>query len=204
MSTVTSPVTDEDEYKDVSYGSLTHAKVDECTTAMQEFLYDVRNRLEDAQQERLALAEALQEPGDEKSKEITYLDVDASLEKVEALVCELLYDKWVASCFRRPDPAGERHSANARRSFPLDRLFSPLSSLDRQNDESLSTRIAGLHMLDLTLDHLGLEIESESGEPDLEDNRRVLREGLEDIVQQCSKGGWFRTSKAEPPQRLVC
>jgi hypothetical protein len=80
---------------------------------------------------------------------------------VEAFVCDMLYDK----------------------------LFSPTSSADRSDDENLSTRIAGLHMLDLTLDHLGFQIEVPNSDPDWDDDKRVLLEGLDDVVKQCGRGG---------------
>ncbi|WVQ95627.1 hypothetical protein IAU59_002725 [Kwoniella sp. CBS 9459] len=59
-----------------------------------------------------------------------YAEKEASegTEKVEALICRLLYN----------------------------RLFSPLESDDARHDEALASRIAALNMLDLSLDHLGL------------------------------------------------
>ena len=39
----------------------------------------------------------------------------------------------------------------------LTRLFRPSNSDDASHDEALSSRIAALNMLDLTLDHLGVE-----------------------------------------------
>lgn len=44
-------------------------------------------------------------------------------------------------------------------------------------------------MLDLTLDHLGLQTEAISGSTaEWEDSMRVMREGLEDIVAHCVIG----------------
>ncbi|OCF43608.1 guanyl-nucleotide exchange factor [Kwoniella heveanensis CBS 569] len=59
-----------------------------------------------------------------------YAEKEASdgTERVEALICRLLYN----------------------------RLFSPLESDDARHDEALASRIAALNMLDLSLDHLGL------------------------------------------------
>ncbi|WVF68072.1 hypothetical protein IAT40_002835 [Kwoniella sp. CBS 6097] len=59
-----------------------------------------------------------------------YAEKEASegTEKVEALICRLLYNG----------------------------LFSPLVSDDARHDEALASRIAALNMLDLSLDHLGL------------------------------------------------
>ncbi|WWD08310.1 hypothetical protein V865_006421 [Kwoniella europaea PYCC6329] len=59
-------------------------------------------------------------------------------EKVEAVVCRLLYN----------------------------RLFSPLESDDARHDEALASRIAALNMLDLSLDHLGLITRPEGEEPE--------------------------------------
>lgn len=55
-------------------------------------------------------------------------EASAGTERVEALVCSMLYN----------------------------RIFSPLSSDDANHDEALASRIAGLNMAELTLDHLGL------------------------------------------------
>ncbi|WVW80846.1 hypothetical protein I302_102836 [Kwoniella bestiolae CBS 10118] len=68
-----------------------------------------------------------------------YVEREASegTEKVEAVVCRLLYN----------------------------RLFSPLESDDARHDEALASRIAALNMLDLSLDHLGLITRPEGEEP---------------------------------------
>lgn len=163
MLSSASPITEEDADKDNSTGSLCHAKVEDITTAMQEFYYDVQLRLEQAQQEMVALAEALEDSDLSEKAEREGPQrgsTDESLEKVEAFVCEMLYDK----------------------------LFSPTSSTDRHDDESLSTRIAGLHMLDLTLDHLGFQIEAPNTSPEWDDGKRILHEGLEELVKHCGKG----------------
>lgn len=68
------------------------------------------------------------------------------------------------------------------------RLFAPASSTDRQDDESLSMRIAGLHMLELTLDHLGIQTDLVTGDPEADDVQRTVRDGLEEIVALCGKG----------------
>jgi len=78
------------------------------------------------------------------------------------------------------------------------RLFAPASSNDRQDDESLSMRIAGLHMLDLTLDHLGIQTYLVTGDPEADDVQRTVRDGLEEIISLCGKGGFssaIRVSK---------
>ena len=142
-------------------GSLLTASIDGITSATQEFFYDVQLRLEQLEYERLALAEAMAE-GNEKEKPIDGLPkrADEILEKVEGFVCDMLYD----------------------------RLFSPTQGSDRQDDESLSTRIAGLHMLDLTLDHLGFRLDASNSSPDEANDRRVLQDGIDEIVKSCERG----------------
>lgn len=85
--------------KDGSQGSLVNVDIDVVTTAMQEFLYDVRLRLEQAGHEQAALTEALKEDTLEEKelKPSSPGDIDIALEKVEKHVCETLYDKYVKS-----------------------------------------------------------------------------------------------------------
>lgn len=49
-------------------------------------------------------------------------------------------------------------------------------------------RIAGLHMLDLTLDHLGIQTDFATGDPEVDDVQRTVRDGLEEIISLCGKG----------------
>ena len=65
------------------------------------------------------------------------------------------------------------------------RLFSPLESDDSRHDEALSSRIAALNMLDLSLDHLGLITRPEDAPP--EEDGLVAR-GLADIVDRIGDG----------------
>ncbi|EJT51854.1 guanyl-nucleotide exchange factor [Trichosporon asahii var. asahii CBS 8904] len=76
-------------------------------------------------------------------------EASAGTERVEALVCSMLYN----------------------------RIFSPLSSDDANHDEALASRIAGLNMAELTLDHLGLITR-----PPGDDGK--LAAGLDGIVEQ--------------------
>lgn len=160
-SSVPASATEESDEKQSAPSSLFNADMDTMTTAMQEFFYDALLRLEQAEQERLALAEAMQEESEkEKSALSGGPSIDESLERIEGLVCDMLYD----------------------------RIFSPPQAPDRHDDESLSTRIAGLHMLDLTLDHLGFRLDSTNSSPDEAHDRRVLQDGIDEIVQQCGSG----------------
>ncbi|KAK8850516.1 hypothetical protein IAR55_004434 [Kwoniella newhampshirensis] len=70
-------------------------------------------------------------------EELIEKEASEGTERVEALVCRLLYN----------------------------RLFSPLESDDAKHDEALASRIAALNMLDLSLDHLGLITHPEDEEP---------------------------------------
>lgn len=87
------------------------------------------------------------------------------------------------------------------------RLFCPLSSTDEEDDESLSARIAGLNLLQLSLENLGLDIGSDP-EEDLittharhkkrnEADLRLIRPGLEAIAKACGN----ELKKLEEPDR---
>lgn len=65
------------------------------------------------------------------------------------------------------------------------RLFSPLCSDDARHDEALSSRVAALNMLDLTLDHLGL-ITHPANPPPGEEG--LISKGLADIVERVGLG----------------
>ena len=159
-----SPMSKTEERKESDAGgstSLLGSSIDDVTSAVQEFLYDVQLRLEQAEQERAALADAMQEDNEKEASTVgKSANIDQSLENVEAYVCDMVYD----------------------------RIFSPLQASDRQDDESLSTRIAGLHMLDLTLDHLGFRLDTTNSSPDEINERRILQDGIDDIVKQCGLG----------------
>ncbi|KAL1410017.1 hypothetical protein Q8F55_004019 [Vanrija albida] len=72
-------------------------------------------------------------------------------ERIEGLVCRLLYN----------------------------RIFSPLHSDDARHDEALSSRIAALNLLDLSLDHLGLITR-----PPGEEVKGEVRKGLAQLVEE--------------------
>lgn len=57
-------------------------------------------------------------------------------------------------------------------------LFRPSNSDDASHDEALSSRIAALNMLDLTLDHLGVDV-GESGAD------------VDRVVSACGESRWF-------------
>lgn len=64
-------------------------------------------------------------------------------------------------------------------------LFSPIESDDARHDEALSSRIAALNMLDLSLDHLGL-ITRPDDAPAGEEN--VIADGLVKVVDSIGDG----------------
>ncbi|KAJ7481797.1 hypothetical protein FB451DRAFT_1237212 [Mycena latifolia] len=57
----------------------------------------------------------------------------------------------------------------------FDRLFSPQSSDDSSHDQALSSRVAALNMLDLNLEHLGVDVPPEAAV------------GLEQVVKACGQ-----------------
>lgn len=73
----------------------------------------------------------------------------------------------------------------------LHRLFCIASSSDAADDEALASKNAGLNLLELSLEHLGLDVgDPKSGsEDDKRDSRDVLaiRFGLETLVRDCEK-----------------
>jgi hypothetical protein len=81
------------------------------------------------------------------------------LEQIESVMCCTFYDRFVVSLTT---------------SFPRSFLsafapstFCPLSGDDASHDDALANRIAALNMLDLGLEHLGVEIPSESFRSDV-------------------------------------
>lgn len=55
-----------------------------------------------------------------------------------------------------------------------------MASDDGSHDEALASRIAALNMLDLDLEHLGVEVDDEAG-----------LEGIHDVVASCGEGSLF-------------
>lgn len=74
---------------------LANTDITTVTAAIQEFYHDARQRMEAANRERSALAEALSDDGEKTSKDVRHslIDVDRTLEQVEEFLCETLYDK---------------------------------------------------------------------------------------------------------------
>lgn len=85
----------------------------------------------------------------EKDPSDKQLKVRRALDAVERVVCSLFYDK----------------------------LFAPEGSDDKSHDQALASRVAALNMLDLTLEHLGVEVAVEG------------MVGVEKVVQAVGRGG---------------
>jgi hypothetical protein len=66
---------------------------------------------------------------------------------------------------------------------------------DKERDGLLSTRIAGLNLLQLSLEHLGLDIGDEPDEPTLE--LPLIQSSLKSLVQACGQ----ELKKLEEPER---
>lgn len=70
-----------------------------------------------------------------------------------------------------------------------DRLFSPSGANDAQLDENLATRIKALNQLELSLEHLGVELGGGVGASQGWDtDSRTMRDSLEDIIGIAGKG----------------
>lgn len=72
-------------------------------------------------------------------------------------------------------------------------LFAPSLSDDLKHDEALSSRVAALNMLDLSLDHLGVKMKEDDPEkPDEKLGKRdkEVAKGLEEIVGKVGKGAF--------------
>ncbi|GAA6011840.1 hypothetical protein JCM10207_004262 [Rhodosporidiobolus poonsookiae] len=85
--------------------------------------------------------------------------VDTALEELESVVTSVLYD----------------------------RLYAPPVSRDLQEDENLCSRVAALNVLELDLEHLGLDLGDETGLPGWERESRTPKETLEALAERIGK-----------------
>ncbi len=71
-------------------------------------------------------------------------------------------------------------------------LFSPPTTDDARHDEALSSRIAALNLLELSLDHLGIQTRESASEgntqADIEKRNETVMAGLGRIVEAVGKG----------------
>jgi len=91
---------------------------------------------------------------EEDEKEDTYVEEEEEearirdvLETVEAALCSLFYDRYASLTLL------------ALLAYRTHRLFIPAGSDDSSHDAALSSRIAALNLLDLSLAHLDLEVD---------------------------------------------
>lgn len=73
-------------------------------------------------------------------------------------------------------------------------LFAPLTADDSKHDEALSSRVAALNLLDLSLDHLGVktkENDPENADPSKEERDKIVADGLESLVERVGKGRFY-------------
>lgn len=126
----------------------------------QEMMYCVRNELSRIVREKNTKEREAAGTGAElEADDAALLEerIDVALESIEELVTTALYDK----------------------------IFSPPHSADAQLDENLASRIAALNILELSLEHLGLDLEK-AGRWD--ESGRSMRDGLEDIIALAATG----------------
>ncbi|BGP56436.1 hypothetical protein JCM8202v2_004054 [Rhodotorula sphaerocarpa] len=101
-------------------------------------------------------------PADPGLEDFTQLEerIDASLEKLEAIVTSTMYD----------------------------RLFAPPTSRDLQEDENLASRIAALNVLGLDLEHLGVDLAGEQElEDDWRAQKSGPRDSLEMLAHRVGR-----------------
>ena len=77
------------------------------------------------------------------------------------------------------EPAETKNSPKSPQSSEF-RLFIPSNSDDLSHDEALSSRIAALNLLDLSLENLGVEID-----PNVADK-------IMDVIKACGDGMWLQ------------
>lgn len=169
--------------KALSGDSYYDADVDDISDAYQDMLHAIRldlirniraNSSREKRREGKGLGDSVNstpEKGEgvlpeEEDMGLLEERVDASLEIIEETLTTVLYD----------------------------RLFSPASSGDAQADENLSSRIAALNILELSLEHLGLDLGAASHGWD--ESSRTIRDSVEDIIGLASLGMAFLFSTA--------
>ncbi|PWN49417.1 hypothetical protein IE53DRAFT_397744, partial [Violaceomyces palustris] len=93
------------------------------------------------------------DPASSSSSEARSAEMDERLERIESVVCREVFD----------------------------RIFCPSTSRDALHDTALSSRIAALNILGLSLGHLGLEV------PDKDEDGGEVGQGLAKIVESCGE-----------------
>lgn len=150
--------------------SLYASDVDEISDAFQDVMHAARLDLARNICAVSAKDKRRQRKGSEGSQsdnDVDELDpalvedrVDVSLEHIERILTVSLYD----------------------------RIFSCPASGDAAEDEALASRIAALNIMDLSLDHLGLDLGGAGGSDGWDASGRTVRDSLEEIVGHAGKG----------------
>lgn len=166
---------------------LYESPIGDVSHEVQQFYEEVRESLGPLQVEG---------ESDEEMFERFDGEAEKILEGVEELVMDLMYDRCVEVlvCGSIADLVFRWH-----------RLFCPASSTDEADDESLAERIAGLNLLELSLENLGLDIGHDGDDQDDTSSRKkrkeadlvLIRPGLEAIAKACGQ----ELKKLEEPER---
>ena len=90
----------------------------------------------------------------------------------------------------------------------LNSLFAPSTADDLKHDEALSSRVAALNLLELSLDHLGVktrEFDPEDPDPEALKRDQLVAKGLEILVEKVGHGECRRPIYNESPSlTLLC
>lgn len=129
---------------------------------------------EEDQRKRQASDKTRSHAAEEAAEEMAVVGTD----RVEAVVSELFYIRYT------PLQRYSRLDAN----LALLSLFSPATSDDSKHDIALSSRIAALNMLDLSLEHLGVVVKETVAEPgreaELAERNRRVESGLGKMIER--------------------
>ncbi|GAA5933274.1 uncharacterized protein JCM15063_001271 [Sporobolomyces koalae] len=144
-----------------STSSLFRADIEIITEAFQDVLHDVRNDLS----RNLSVASPTAAP-----TSASHEDDRGALEDFGALE-------------ERVDSALSQVEDSLLSTSLYSHVFCPPFSSDAQDDENLASRIAALNVLELSLEHLGVELGTEEeGLPGWESQKRGVRETVEDLA----------------------
>ncbi|GAA5864778.1 hypothetical protein JCM8547_009229 [Rhodosporidiobolus lusitaniae] len=175
-----SPSTTPNESSPSTLSSLFSADAEETSQAFQDALHSVRLDLtrnlgsapasSAASSTPESSSAAVPPPAPPSLEDFAALEdqVDHSLEELEKVLTSVLYD----------------------------RLYAPPTSKDWHEDENLCSRVAALTVLELDLEHLGLELGDEEGLEGWEKEKRNARESLEALAERVGK----ELNRLEDPQ----
>lgn len=149
--------------------SLFGKPIEEISDNIQDFYQTIRDDITTNLRTKSKKGKANQEEELVQTEDYSASEerVDESLEQVEELLLTVLYD----------------------------RIFCPASSGDSQEDENLASRIAALNLLDLSLEHLGLDLGGGGTTDGWDEGSRTLRDSIEDVIGVAGKGENFEVSR---------